>query len=247
MRYTEYGFGRLFLFGLAASSLLSAVAFPSAAAAWTSGWSGTVYHYDSWDARKLQRDAQSEAAEVRREQARDKRRDEIADEKAAGQEQYLASQAEIRASSQAAANAPRDKFYRKPGSTTKTLPGAAAEVKAGDQTYRYFSGIFYRQTPSGFIVVPAPIGAVVDTLPDGVGTASYKGDVDTFFYYFGTFFTAEGGKYKVVQPPAQTIVGYVPDGYVESEADGGPRYEFGPHKFKPVFFQDMLVYQVVQG
>ncbi len=248
MRYTEKINRKFFISGLAAAILLSAAAFPQSAGAWRStGWSGSVYHYDSWDARQMQRSAQSDAAEQRRETARAQRRDEIAEQREAGQAQFLASQAEIRASSQAASTAPRDYFYRKPGTTMSTLPAASVEIKAGDQTYHYFSGIFFRQLPAGYIVVPAPLGAVVNKLPEGVRAAAYQGDVDTYFHYFGTFFTAEGDKFKVVQPPAGTIVGYVPDGYTETEVDGSPRLHFGPHQFKPVFLQNLLVYQVVQG
>lgn len=247
MRHGEKLDRRFLAAGLAASVLLASAALPRPAAAFTRGWSGSVYYYDSFDARRLQQDAQSDAAEQRREVAREKRRDEIAKEKTQSEQEYLASQAEIRQSSRAAANAPREYFYRKPGTFAKTLPGATVEMKVGNETYHYFSGIFYRQLPDGYIVVPAPLGAVVDKLPEGAGGAVYKGDSNTYFYYFGTFFTAEGDKYKTVKPPAGTLVGYVPDGYTETEVDGGPRYEFGGFSFKPVFMQDVLVYQVAKG
>jgi len=248
MRHTDTVFRRFCVSGLAALVLVSAVALPRAAGAWTSSYRRTdVYHYDSLDARQMQRQSISAAEEARREGAREKRREEVSQQKEQSEREYLASQEEIRASSRAAATAPRGHFYRKPGSTAATLPGAAVEVKVGEQAYHYFSGIFYRQLPTGYIVVPAPVGAVVDALPEGAGAAVYKDDASTYFYYFGAFFTAEGDKYKVVDPPAGTVVGYVPDGYTETQVDGSPRYQFGDLNFAPVFFQDLLVYQVVKA
>jgi hypothetical protein len=84
-------------------------------------------------------------------------------------------------------------------------------------------------------------------LPEGVGTAIYKGDAETYSYYFGTFFTEENGKYKVVAPPAGTTVGYVPDGYTEVEVDGTVQYQFGDITFRPGFFGQEVIYQVAEG
>jgi len=195
----------------------------------------------------MQSQSQAQADEVRREAQREKNRVEIEEKKEAFQNDYLASQEEMRQGSKAASRAPRDAFYRKPGFTTATLPGAAVEVKVGDTTYQYMSGMFYRRLPSNYIVVPAPVGAVVDTVPEQIGAAVYNGDADTYGYYFGTFFTREGDKHKVVAPPAGTLVGYVPDGYTETEVGDTVNYTFGDITYKPAYLQDNIVYQVVKG
>jgi hypothetical protein len=224
---------------------------PPAAKAWTTGrsygYSRGGYGYGSGSGRYMQGQAQAQADEVRREAQRQKNREELEKKKEAFQTDYLASQEAIRQAAKAASRAPRDAFYRKPGSTTSTLPGAAVELKVGDTTYHYFSGMFYRQIPNNYIVVPAPVGAVVDSLPEGIAGAMYNDDLDTYVYYFGTFFTKEGDKYKVVAPPAGTIVGYVPDGYTEIEVGESVNYQFGDITYKPAHLQNNIIYQVVKG
>jgi hypothetical protein len=232
------------------AALAASMIAPPAAKAWRSGSSygrRGGYGYSSGSARYLQGQSQASADEARREGQREKNRVEIEEKKETFQTEYVASQESMREASKAASRAPREAFYRKPGFTTTTLPGAAVEVKVGDTTYHYFSGLFYRQIPNNYIVVPAPVGAVVDALPDKAGAAVYNDDADTYAYYFGTFFTKEGDKYKVVAPPAGTLVGYVPDGYTETEVGESVNYQFGGITYKPAYLQDNVVYQVVKS
>jgi len=253
MRHSKRSLTRSIVVLSCCAALAATLIAPPVAKAWRSGSSysrggygrGGYGSYGS--ARYLQGQSQAQADEVRREAAREKNREEIEKKKGAFQEDYLASQAEIREKSKAASRAPRDAFYRKPGFTTTTLPGAAVEVKVGDTTYHYFSGMFYRRLPSNYIVVPAPAGAVVDTVPEQIGAAVYNGDADTYGFYFGTFFVREGDKHKVVAPPAGTIVGYVPDGYTETEVGESVNYQFGDITYEPAYLQDNVVYQVVKS
>ena len=253
MKYSKRSLTRFIVVLSCCAALAATLIVPTTAEAWTGsrgysrGRAGYGYGYSSGNARYMQSQSQAAAEEARRESAREKNREEIAKKKEAFQTDYLASQAEIRQGSKAASRAPKDAYYRKIGFTTTTLPGAAAEVKVGDTTFHYFSGIFYRQLPSGYIVVPAPVGAVVDTVPEQIGAAAYNDSVDTYGYYFGTFFTREGEKHKVVAPPTGTIVGYVPDGYTETEVGESVNYTFGDITFEPAYLQDNVVYRVVKS
>jgi hypothetical protein len=251
MKYSKRSLTRSIVVLCCSAALAATLIVPTTAEAWTGsrGYSRGRggYGYGGGNARYMQGQAQSSADEARRESAREKNREEIAKKKDAFQTDYLASQAAIREGSKAASRAPRDAFYRKIGFTTTTLPGAAVEVKVGDTTFHYFSGMFYRRLPSNYIVVPAPVGAVVDTVPEQIGAALYNDDADTYGYYFGTFFVRDGEKHKVVAPPAGTIVGYVPDGYTEVEVGESVNYTFGDITFEPAYFQDNVVYRVVKS
>ena len=249
MKYSKRSLTRSIVVLSCCAALAATMIAPPAAKAWrsTGSYSRGYGGYGSGNARYLQGQAQSSADEARRETARAKNRDEVEKKKEAFQTDYLASQEAIRQGSKAASRAPRDAFYRKIGFTTATLPGAAVEVKVGDTSYHYFSGMFYRRLPSNYIVVPAPVGAVVDTVPEQIGAALYNDDADTYGYYFGTFFVREGDKHKVVAPPAGTIVGYVPDGYTEAQVGESVNYTFGDITFEPTHLQDNVVYRVVKS
>ena len=235
----------LFLFAFAALVFL-----PSSAKAWTSNTRHYHnYHHDNaWDStdmRRMQSERISAQEEARREEGRKVRREEVAARQAADQKAYLASQQAIRDASRAASNAPRGYFYRKPGSTTTSLPASAVSVQAGGKSYSYNAGVFYMQADAKtHIVVPAPVGAVVDALPEGSQAAMLNGKPSGASYYFGTFFAEKDGKYEVVQPPQGTVVSYVPDGYQETEAGDSLRYKFGGISFSPVIFGQTVVYQV---
>jgi hypothetical protein len=197
--------------------------------------------------RQLQQNKIEADEEARREPSREKRREEIEEERNAEVEAYLDSQEAIRSSSQAAINAPRGFFFRKPGSSTSRLPVGAVEVTADGRTYHYFSGVFYLTAGNRYVVVTAPVGAVVDALPNGHGTTEY-GD-KTYSYYYGTFFAEEGGKFEVAVPAPGVVVGYLPDGYNEMRdgEDDNITYEYGGVFYQAVFLNGFLAYMVVAG
>lgn len=252
MRHSEIKRGKVLFAACGFVLLGAALLIPSTAPAWTTGSSwggyrGGGYGYGGTNARYLQGQSQSAAVEARNEAAREKNRERIAKEKEEFTAGFLASQAEIRAASRAAMGAPQGYFYRAPGHTLNNLPESAVEIKVGETTFHYFKGIFFRQIPGRYIVVPAPFGAIVDELPDGHGPAVIDGDADTYKYYFGTFFAAEGDKWKVVQPTAGTLVGYVPDGYTETGAEESLRFQFGEISFQPYHWQNNVIFQVVKS
>lgn len=243
MTFAKGSFTRFFLVLSGCALLAGGLLWPPEAGAWT--YSRSAYRgWNSNSVRSMQRQAHSAAAEARREPARQANRERIQRQRTEFQSDFVASQRAIRASARAASRAPRGPFFRRPGFTTSSLRPGAVEMEVGGTTFFYDRGMFFRQLPNKYMVVPAPVGAVVDTLPDGTGAALYNNDLDTYFFHFGTFFAREGDKYKVVSPPPGVIVDYVPDGYIEIEVGEGVQYQFGDIIFEPVFLNDDVRYAV---
>jgi hypothetical protein len=132
-----------------------------------------------------------------------------------------------------------------PGFSRTEVPGSGAKVvEVGGLVYHYDQGIFWLQQGSLHIVAIAPVGAVVDRLPQGVTRIPAKsGNV---WYFFGTFFGEKGDGYEVIKPPTGTTVFYLPDGYTQEKVKGIDLYRFGDTLFKPVFIQGVLAYQVAE-
>ena len=64
----------------------------------------------------------------------------------------------------------------------------------------YSAGMFYRTTSAGYVVVPAPMGAVVPALPPGY-TVVYMGG-NPYYYYGNAYYAAAPNGYVVTAPPA---------------------------------------------
>jgi hypothetical protein len=202
--------------------------------------------FDDFDFTILQMHRESIAAqeEAAREAGRERRREEVEqkrqDESAERQEFFQS----VMEASQAALRAPRGAYYRKPGESSQEPPANAQAVDVGGMSYLYDGGVFWMLPGPPYIVVVAPYGAVVDTLP--AGAYRIAGKEPPQHYYFGTFLEERAGKYVVVKPAAGTLVSYLPDGYRQEQAQGATLYTFGQTYFKPVFVQGILVYQVVE-
>ena len=124
-------------------------------------------------------------------------------------------------------------------------PGSgAASIEVGGLAYLYDQGVFWLHQGSSYIVVTAPVGAVVDRLPQGVTRIASR--PEPVWYFFGTFFGEKNGAYEVLKPAAGLTVFYLPDGYRQESLKGVGVYRFGEILFKPVFIQGVLAYQVVE-
>ena len=80
-----------------------------------------------------------------------------------------------------------------------TALGIVALSIAGAE-FLYSAGMFYRSTPGGYMVVPAPMGAVVPALPPGY-TVVYMGGMP-YYYYGNAYYAAAPNGYVVTAPPA---------------------------------------------
>jgi hypothetical protein len=70
--------------------------------------------------------------------------------------------------------------YYSVGFTLEILPSPYVRIVVGSLPYYYAHGTFYRPYSSGYIVVSAPIGAVVTTLPSGY--IAFSIGLDTYYF-----------------------------------------------------------------
>jgi hypothetical protein len=223
------------------AGLLLAPAPP--AAAWDDWGGGYGSSYGGWDVD--QQEDREWGQEAAREAGREKRRDEVEAQKAADSAEHAANTDAIIEASKASVQAPRGVYYRKPGFVSGEAPGAGAQVieEAGVKVF-YEQGIFWVKQGTQYVVIAAPFGVVVDTLPAATTKVATK-TAGEFGYFFGTFFQRQDKKFVIVKPPAGLNVTYLPDGYATKGTKEATLYAFGNITFKPVFVMGVLVYQVV--
>jgi len=206
--------------------------------------------WDTWsdpgqDLLRMQRETLSSQEEQAREAGRVRRRDEVEKVRQKSSAEHEAYYDAILEDSQAALRAPLGVYYRKPGYVRTDAPASdGSAVEVGGISYQYDQGIFWLQQGARSIVVTAPVGAVVNTLPQGVTRVPAK--TGPVWYFFGTFFAEKGGGYQVIKPPVGITVFYLPDGYSQERVNGVGLYRFGDILFKPVFVQGVLAYQAVE-
>lgn len=94
------------------------------------------------------------------------------------------------------------------GHVVPKLPRGYRRVWHSNTPYYYRYGIFYRPSPSGFIVVRAPIGLIISSLPVGY-TRVWVGGV-SYYVYAGAFYRKVPSGYVVVERP--------PGVYLEEDA-----------------------------
>ena len=218
------------------------------------GAAGDDHWGDSWDdgwddynqtILRMQRESIASQEEQAREAGRARRRDEIETQQEKSAAEHDAYFDAILADSQAALKSPVGVYYRKPGYSATEVPGSNARtVELGGFTYYYDQGIFWLQQGATYIVVTAPAGAVVDKLPQGV--TRIQSTPRPIWYFFGTFFGEKNAGYEVLKPVAGLTVFYLPDGYTQENVNGAGQYRFGETRFKPVFIQGVLAYQVIE-
>jgi len=86
------------------------------------------------------------------------------------------------------------------GGAVRVLPRQYSPVRIGPRGVYHHRGAFYRRAPSGFAVIPAPIGAVVASLPSGFSIMAAAGG--TYFYFGETYYQPCRQGYRVVRRPA---------------------------------------------
>ncbi len=79
------------------------------------------------------------------------------------------------------------------------LPAKHTKIVISGLPYYYYSGVYYRRGPSRYVVVTAPFGAVVPTLP--VESQIVAIDGQTYYTYDNTYYVHGSSGYTVVQTP----------------------------------------------
>ncbi len=119
----------------------------------------------------------------------------------------------------------------------------AIAVSAANDDYYYNEGVYLEQEGDTYIVVAAPIGATIPTLPEGYIPVSVNGA--SYYYYAGAFYQATSGGYIVVQAPDGAIVPFIPDGYTQVNVSGTTYYEYAGVRYQPFYDGGNLIYKVV--
>lgn len=83
------------------------------------------------------------------------------------------------------------------------LPKGHRSVWVGRNRYYYHGGAFYRKGHSGYLMVGAPIGAVVLSIP--VGSRAVVVGGLTYYVYGGVYYRRVHTGYLVVETPAETV------------------------------------------
>ena len=133
---------------------------------------------------------------------------------------------------------------RLPGYSSPDHPGNEVEaVEVGGSEYLYERGVFWIKRADQFVVVAAPVGAEVKTLP--AAPEKPQGTKDAISYWCGTFFGEKEGKFQVLAAPLGAVVGYLPGGCTQTTVDGNEAYTCQESCFRPISTQESTTYQVV--
>ncbi len=79
-------------------------------------------------------------------------------------------------------------IYHPAGFFLATMYVTAVMISVSNQNYYYNQGVYYTQSTSGYVVVPAPVGASVTVLPSDytlvvVGSSTYYYYAEHFIQY----------------------------------------------------------------
>ncbi len=120
----------------------------------------------------------------------------------------------------------------------------AVAVSVANQKYYYDAGVYYSKSSNGYVVIPAPPGAVITALPPG-NTPVVVVD-NRFYYYGGAYYVKENTGYKVVEPPIGAIVTNIPEGGKEVEINGIKYVKINDSYYQPVKNDGKDAYQVAE-
>ncbi|WP_136808236.1 DUF6515 family protein [Desulfosediminicola flagellatus] len=96
---------------------------------------------------------------------------------------------------------PTTVMARPPGFQMRQLPLGHHIVHVGSLVFYFLDGVFFRRAPHGFVVAPAPIGAVVLTIPPE--SLRVTADKTVFFTYDGVYYQKVPEGYMVVERPSK--------------------------------------------
>lgn len=131
------------------------------------------------------------------------------------------------------------------GTAVDVLPDGYVSVTVGTMPYYYHRGIFYQRYRRGFVVVPAPIGAMVMAPPPGYVMVMVEND--PYHYYRGVFYAPTAGRYRVVRPPIGAFVRSLPES-VSARTVGGVEYkEYAGTYYRPAIRDGRRGYEVTEA
>ncbi len=131
-----------------------------------------------------------------------------------------------------------------PGMVINTLPPDYTPLYVGPTPYYYDQGVYYESSPSGYVVVTPPIGAIVPQLPPGAEAIPVGPTV--YYYAAGAFYVQQPQGFMVVAPPLGVTVSMQPPGATAVNINGTNFYHAGGAYFLPVMQDGVTVYETVR-
>jgi hypothetical protein len=90
----------------------------------------------------------------------------------------------------------------------RDLPWGSMTLRVANMLYYYQEGTYYQETPSGYVVVSAPRGAVIAALPERHKVIVY--DNTDYYYYNNVYYVKQPTGYAVVTPPPSVVTSNAP-------------------------------------
>ncbi len=126
-----------------------------------------------------------------------------------------------------------------------TLAVTAIVITVNSQQYHYDQGVYYVASDGGYVATSAPVGATIQTLPEGSQTVVVN-ETTNNYYYGGTYYEKSGDGYAVVPPTAGTLVPSLPEGGEEVRIGDVTYVKVGETYYQPVEVEGKDMYEVVQ-
>jgi hypothetical protein len=99
-------------------------------------------------------------------------------------------------------NSPPRPYYH------RDLPRGCMPLRVADMLFYYLEGTYYRETPSGYVIVSAPRGAMIPLLPERNKVIVY--DNTDYYYYNSAYYVKQPSGYAVVTPPPSVVSSNAP-------------------------------------
>lgn len=99
-------------------------------------------------------------------------------------------------------NSPPRPYYH------RYLPWGCIPLRVAGMLFYYLEGTYYQETPSGYVIVPAPRGAIISTIPERNKVIVY--DQTDYYYYNNTYYIKQPTGYTVVTPPPSVVSSNAP-------------------------------------
>ena len=112
------------------------------------------------------------------------------------------------------------------------MAATAIVVTVNNQQYHYDKGVYYLPSDGKYTVVAAPVGATIETLPQGAQPVQVN--ETTYYYYGGAYYVQSGSGYKVVPPTAGTVVESLPAGGEEVHLGDQVYVKVGETYYQPI-------------